>query len=112
MFLDRSYMDRVGLTHGWGLAMALVADPGIVADDGDQHDVIDAEIVGARIVDPKFVDGRIVDGRIVGGRLADTARSRFRMRRARGIDREHAHGEVVAVIAFVLAALLVYVIRF
>jgi hypothetical protein len=92
--------------------MALVAEPGIVADHDDQHDVIDAEIVEARIVDPKFVDGKIVDGRIIGGRLASTPRSGFNIGRAQRIDRDHAHGEVVAVIALVLVALLVYVVRF
>ena len=79
----------------------------LVAEEISRHDldVLEAEVVGARIVDPKIVDGKIVGGRIVGGRIIDTKFSHL-ARRARHIDTEHFHSEIVAATGLGLALLM------
>jgi hypothetical protein len=78
------------------------------------HDVevLDAQIVGARIVNPTIVDGRIIDGRIIDGAVVKNPPPQHKTRRTLHFHRERAHGEIVVGIAFVLAVLLVYIVRF
>ncbi|HXP05714.1 MAG TPA: hypothetical protein VN808_16455 [Stellaceae bacterium] len=74
-------------------------------------DIIDAQIIGAKIVDPTIVDGRIIDGRIIDGALIRKPRPGPNTERTHRFDRERAHGEIVVAIAFVLALVLVCIIK-
>ena len=68
----------------------------------------DVEIVDAKIVEPKFLGDKIVDGRIVDGRVVDLNDTGRRAARARNIDREELHAEIIAVFVLGLAILVVH----
>ena len=73
-------------------------------------DVLDVAVIGAKILDPKFVDGRIVDGRIIGGRVVDTHHLGQKTLHALHLDAEHRRTEIIAIIGFGLALLMMYVL--
>jgi hypothetical protein len=87
--------------------MALVAEEIPAAS---APEMLETTILGARIVDAKIVDGKILDGRIVGGRVIDTHHLSHRAMRALHMDAEHKSTEVIAVIGFGLALLLMYLL--
>jgi len=88
--------------------MAIAADQFADPD----HEVTNAAIVGAKIVDLKMIDGKIIEGRIIGGRVIARPNARANASRARRIDTESFHSEIVAAIGLALILLLVYLVRF
>jgi hypothetical protein len=85
--------------------MALVAEPA--------SEIIDAEIA-AKIADPKFVNGRLVGGTIVDGRVIAVKRRQRPIQPENAEPaprRPHLQGEIVGLIAFFLAILVVVVLR-
>jgi hypothetical protein len=90
--------------------MALITEPPAASDD------IEGTIVGAKIVDPTIVDGRIIGGRIIGGRIIgggviNTKFSGARLAAGRQNGREPFHSEIIVALAFIMAIILVYVVR-
>ena len=89
--------------------MALIAEPTSHA----ARRVVDAEI-SAKIADPKIVNGRLVGGTIVDGRVVAVkpeAASPEPEDARPATRRHHLQGEIVGLIAFVLAILVVVVLR-
>jgi hypothetical protein len=84
----------------------------LVADPYAADDVVNVQIVGARIIEPKFDGDKIVGGRIVDGRVIDPGKSAERdPRRARRVNRENAHSEIVAGLILGLTIVVFYLLR-